>query len=405
MGKAKVGLVRAAGVTTVRELALRNPARLAESMKEVNTRRKLVRVLPSEKSVEQLIAQARKLSPRSPIRRPTEAARPAPARAARPRRLDSPARTAQSDRMIATTSRSAPAAASAGHPLLPALLSRPYPAVMGVLNITPDSFSDGGQVHRAGARAGAGPAHDRGRRRHHRHRRGIHPALWRCEPVSAEEELQRLQPVLAEVVSLGIPVSIDSMKSAVVAWALDAGAAIANDVWGLQRDPGMARLVAARRVPVIVMHNRDRADARHRHHAGYCRLLRPLARDRRQGGHFARKHRARSRHRLRQDARAEHDRAGPAGRTRHLRPAAPGRRVAQAFYQFGRRHRSRISGLAARSPRIWWRRRAARGSSGPTTCRRPYRRCAWQRRSGTSDDRHDLHHRRRHPCPPWRHGT
>ena len=64
MGKAKVGLVRAAGVTTVRELALRNPARLAQNMKEVNTKRKLVRVLPSEKSVEQLIAQARKLQPK-----------------------------------------------------------------------------------------------------------------------------------------------------------------------------------------------------------------------------------------------------------------------------------------------------------------------------------------------------
>jgi len=64
MGKAKVGLVRAAGVTTVRELALRNPARLAQNIKEVNIRRKLVRVLPSEKSVEQLIAQARKLQPK-----------------------------------------------------------------------------------------------------------------------------------------------------------------------------------------------------------------------------------------------------------------------------------------------------------------------------------------------------
>jgi predicted RecB family nuclease len=64
MGKAKTGLVRAAGVTTVRELALRNPARLAQNMREVNIRRKLVRVLPSEKSVEQLIAQARKLQPK-----------------------------------------------------------------------------------------------------------------------------------------------------------------------------------------------------------------------------------------------------------------------------------------------------------------------------------------------------
>jgi predicted RecB family nuclease len=64
MGRAKVGLVRAAGVTTVRELALRNPARLAQNIREINTKRKLVRMLPSEKSVEQLIAQARKLQPK-----------------------------------------------------------------------------------------------------------------------------------------------------------------------------------------------------------------------------------------------------------------------------------------------------------------------------------------------------
>jgi predicted RecB family nuclease len=64
MGRAKVGLVRAAGVTTVRELAMRNPARLAQNIREINTKRKLVRMLPSEKSVEQLIAQARKLQPK-----------------------------------------------------------------------------------------------------------------------------------------------------------------------------------------------------------------------------------------------------------------------------------------------------------------------------------------------------
>jgi len=61
---ADFGLVRAAGVTTVRELALRNPARLAQHMKEINTKQRLVRVLPSEKSVEQLIDQARKLQPK-----------------------------------------------------------------------------------------------------------------------------------------------------------------------------------------------------------------------------------------------------------------------------------------------------------------------------------------------------
>jgi dihydropteroate synthase len=66
--------------------------------------------------------------------------------------------------------------------------------------------------------------------------------------------------VLSAVVALGVPVSIDSMKSAIVAWALENGAAIANDVWGLQRDPDMARVVAAHNAPVIVMHNRDKPD-------------------------------------------------------------------------------------------------------------------------------------------------
>jgi dihydropteroate synthase len=143
--------------------------------------------------------------------------------------------------------------------VLPALKSRPHPAVMGVLNVTPDSFSDGGQFaapERALAQA----------------RRMIAEGAdiidigaestrpYGSEPISADEELKRLQPVLSDVVALGIPVSIDSMKSAVVAWALDQGAVIANDVWGLQRDPAMAGLVATREVPVIIMHNRDSAD-------------------------------------------------------------------------------------------------------------------------------------------------
>jgi dihydropteroate synthase len=159
--------------------------------------------------------------------------------------------------MIANRPKSAEAA---GAPLLQRLLSRPYPAVMGVLNVTPDSFSDGGQFiapEQALAQArklvadgadiidiGAESTRPYGSQ----------------QPVSAEEELRRLKPVLADVVSLGVPVSIDSMKSDVMTWALAAGAAIANDVWGLQRDRGMATLVAARDVPVIIMHNRDRAD-------------------------------------------------------------------------------------------------------------------------------------------------
>jgi dihydropteroate synthase len=162
--------------------------------------------------------------------------------------------------MIATTSRPPVAAPPAFHPVLRTLLARPYPGVMGVLNVTPDSFSDGGQFlapERALAQAkrliadgadiidiGAESTRPYGG----------------AQPVSAEMELRRLQPVLSDIVSLGVPISIDSMKSDVVAWALDNGAVIANDVWGLQRDSAMAELLAARNAPVIVMHNRDRAD-------------------------------------------------------------------------------------------------------------------------------------------------
>jgi dihydropteroate synthase len=161
--------------------------------------------------------------------------------------------------MIATPSRTTPAAGSADRLTWPALLSRPYPTVMGVLNITPDSFSDGGRfVVPASALAQARRMIAEGADIIDIGAESTRP--YGAEPVSAEEELNRLQPILADVVSLGIPVSIDSMKSAVVAWALDAGAAIANDVWGLQRDPDMARLLAAHHCPVVIMHNRDRAD-------------------------------------------------------------------------------------------------------------------------------------------------
>jgi len=131
---------------------------------------------------------------------------------------------------------------------------------MGVLNVTPDSFSDGGRFvapERALAQARRMVAEgadiiDVGAE-------STRP--YGAQPVTAEEELNRLRPILAEVVGLGVPVSIDSMKPAVVAWALDSGATIANDVWGLQRDPAMPRLLAERHSPVIVMHNRDCVDA------------------------------------------------------------------------------------------------------------------------------------------------
>ena len=144
--------------------------------------------------------------------------------------------------------------------MLQPLLARPYPAVMGVLNVTPDSFSDGGQfttVEKAVAQAKRMIAEgadilDIGAE-------STRP--YGSAPVSAEEERRRLQAILPQVVALGLPVSIDTMKASVAAWALGQGARIANDVWGLQRDPEMARVVADHDAPIIVMHNRDTVDA------------------------------------------------------------------------------------------------------------------------------------------------
>jgi dihydropteroate synthase len=157
-----------------------------------------------------------------------------------------------------------PRAATTGPGLLAGLLAKRRPLVMGILNVTPDSFSDGGRFfapEQAIAQAdqmareeadildiGAESTRPYGGQK----------------PVSADDEQERLTSILPAVVALGkergLPVSIDTIKAATAAWALEQGAAIVNDVWGLQRDPDMARVVAEHRVPVIVMHNRDAAD-------------------------------------------------------------------------------------------------------------------------------------------------
>lgn len=149
---------------------------------------------------------------------------------------------------------------SAGGLLLDALLSPHRTTVMGILNLTPDSFSDGGRfvdpqvaiAHATQMVAEGADIIDAGAE-------STRP-YGGMRPVTADIERERLEPVLRAVVGLGKPVSIDTMKAVVADWAIRQGAAIANDVWGLQRDPDMARVVADHGVPVIVMHNRDEAD-------------------------------------------------------------------------------------------------------------------------------------------------
>jgi len=144
---------------------------------------------------------------------------------------------------------------------LAALFSLGRPLVMGVLNVTPDSFSDGGQfMDPAVAVAHAAEMAQQGADILDIGAESTRP-YGDPVPVSTDDEKARLAPVLPEVVKLGLPVSIDTIKASIATWALDQGAAIVNDVWGLQRDPDIAPLVAERGVPVIVMHNRETADA------------------------------------------------------------------------------------------------------------------------------------------------
>ncbi|MGI6119073.1 MAG: dihydropteroate synthase [Desulfosporosinus sp.] len=134
--------------------------------------------------------------------------------------------------------------------------------VMGILNITPDSFFDGGKYYdiesavkqaKRMIEEGADIL-DLGAES----TRPLHKA------VSAEEEWRRLEPViktLSEQVS--IPISIDTSKASVAAKALEAGAHIINDIWGLQKDSDMARVVGEYQVPVIIMHNQEGATYDH----------------------------------------------------------------------------------------------------------------------------------------------
>jgi len=146
---------------------------------------------------------------------------------------------------------------------------------MGVLNVTPDSFSDGGRYfdpHRAAEHAlemeAAGAAIiDIGGESTRPH--GAHE-------VPAEVEIERIAPVLKRLGGrLRVPISIDTRKAAVARIALDAGAAIVNDVSALEADPAMAALVALRKCAVVLMHMRG-GPADHMEFAHYRDVVREV---------------------------------------------------------------------------------------------------------------------------------
>ncbi|CAM3691988.1 dihydropteroate synthase [Marinicrinis lubricantis] len=131
--------------------------------------------------------------------------------------------------------------------------------IMGILNVTPDSFSDGGKyvrVEQAVEQAqrmveeGADIIDIGGE--------STRPGF---QQVSAEEELRRVIPVIEAISSkLDVPISVDTYKAETAKQSLEAGAHIINDIWGFKRDPHMAEVAAAYGCPVILMHNRETED-------------------------------------------------------------------------------------------------------------------------------------------------
>ncbi len=130
---------------------------------------------------------------------------------------------------------------------------------MGILNTTPDSFSDGGRFEAPALAAARGremvvqgaAVLDIGGE-------STRPGFT---PVPADMEWARIAPVLGELVAvLDVPISVDTTKSAVARRALAAGAGLINDIWGFQGDPAMAETVAEACAAAVLMHNRDRPD-------------------------------------------------------------------------------------------------------------------------------------------------
>ena len=145
--------------------------------------------------------------------------------------------------------------AGAPHPPLRGLppgVATGRPLVMGVLNVTPDSFSDGGSYLALDAAVAHGlEMREEGADLVDVGGESTRPGAQR---VDEPEELRRVVPVVEALAAAGVVVSIDTMRSRVAAAALDAGAAVVNDVSGGLADEDMARVVAASTVPYVAMH-------------------------------------------------------------------------------------------------------------------------------------------------------
>ena len=159
--------------------------------------------------------------------------------------------------------------------------------VMGVLNVTPDSFSDAGAFDDPGravdaalamAEAGADLIDVGGE--------STRPG---AEPVEVDEEIRRVVPVIEAFARQSyLPVSVDTYKAVTAGAALDAGATIVNDVSGLRADPDLAGLVAARRAALVLMHHRGRSADMYRH-AHYESVVAEVARELGEGLEIARR--------------------------------------------------------------------------------------------------------------------
>lgn len=128
-------------------------------------------------------------------------------------------------------------------------------AIMGILNVTPDSFSDGGEWNSVeAALTHVAQMIDEGADLIDIGAESTRPGH---EQISVDEELSRLLPVLEAVRSrFDIPISVDCYRAATAKEAIRAGADLINDIWGLTYDPEMAALVARSSLPVCIMHNR-----------------------------------------------------------------------------------------------------------------------------------------------------